>query len=333
MVYDYRGTHHNHWHHGGLVNEPILLNQKAGIPTPMATPGGSARSRPLSPQHNAPFLDSPHFEGLAVEVIPLEDILYVERGRDHKQFALHVQHHNAVQSMLGGVITLDIRSDVEYMADSWTQALMVKLINLRRSSAAPPKGKAAVHLIMQWVEWVQFPVKFWLHMSIPDMDHPDRQHLYPLSFTMSMVWLAVFAFSVIAACDGIHRDFGISTKLLGFTVAAAGTSFPNVFSGMVVAQQGKTTMAVANALGANVQNVFLALAIPWAIKAFFITEGPFPMHVSDLNVPIAWCYVTLIPVLGVYSLYNCTMPRWAGGFFLILYVVYLIVTVCHVGVD
>ena len=41
--------------------------------------------------------------------------------------------------------------------------------------------------------------------------------------------------------DGIHRDFDIPNNVLGFTVAAAGTSFPNVFSGMCVARQGKAT--------------------------------------------------------------------------------------------
>lgn len=39
--------------------------------------------------------------------------------------------------------------------------------------------------------------------------------------------------------DGIHADFGIPNNVLGFTVAAAGTSFPNVFSGICVARQGK----------------------------------------------------------------------------------------------
>ena len=104
---------------------------------------------------------------------------------------------------------------------------------------------------------------------------------------MSMAWLALFAYLVVAACDGIHKasgllwryridvlsyslvtnsgeactfkltadssischpvlesgtasnshqDFEISTSVLGYTVAAAGTSFPNVFSGMCVAR-------------------------------------------------------------------------------------------------
>merc|ERR1719221_969460 len=117
---------------------------------------------------------------------------------------------------------------------------------------------------------------------------------------MSMVWLAVFAYLVVTACDGIHEDFGISTGLLGFTIAAAGTSFPNVFSGMVVSRQGRTTMAIANALGANVQNVFLALAVPWTIKSCILNHGPFPMPVQNLQAQIVAIIVTLIPIVAIY---------------------------------
>merc|ERR1712007_213693 len=144
----------------------------------------------------------------------------------------------------------------------------------------------------------QQPVKLMAELTIPDMDNPALQRWYPVAFVMSMAWLAVFAYLVVAACDGIHNDFGISNSILGFTVAAAGTSFPNVFSGMVVSRQGKTTMAVANALGANVQNVFLALALPWMIQSCFIVHGAFPMPVSNLEAQIAAIFVTLAPVVG-----------------------------------
>jgi len=259
-----------------------------------------------------------------VEVIPLADVLYVERLRDHKHFNLHVQHNNSDLGVLGGVVTLAFRSSDEAVVDAWYDALMVKLIDLRRRTAGPPPQKSILSLVKEWVAWLQFPVKFWLSVTIPDMDRLDLQHLYPISFAMSMFWLAIFAFTVIAACDGIHRDFGISTQVLGFTVAAAGTSFPNVFSGMVVARQGKTSMAVANALGANVQNVFLALAIPWAIQSFFIYKGPFAMQVDNLAMPILWCYITLLPVVAIFVINSCSFPKWSGGLFLIMYTVYLI---------
>merc|ERR1711976_792531 len=116
------------------------------------------------------------------------------------------------------------------------------------------------------------------------------------------------AYLVVALCDGIHADFGIPTGLLGFTIAAAGTSFPNVFSGMVVSRQGKTTMAIANALGANVQNVFLALAVPWTIQSCFINRGAFPMPVSGLEAQIAMIFITLAPVVIIFVCCSCTMP-------------------------
>jgi len=304
MVYDYEGSHHHHWHHGGLVNQPVHLDAEA------STPAG----------HEAEFLQNEHIKEMAVEIIPLEDILYVERPRDAKHFNLHVQHNN---SELGGMVSLAFRASDEAVIDAWYNAFMVKLIALRRRTAGPPAEKSTFGLLKEWVEWLQFPVKFWLSVTIPNMERTDRQHLYPVAFMMSMFWLAVFAFSVIAACDGIHKDFGISTQILGFTVAAAGTSFPNVFSGMVVARQGKTSMAVANALGANVQNVFLALAIPWAIQSYFVYKGPFSMKVDNLALPILWCYITLLPVVAVFLCSSYSMPKWAGGFFLVVYVIYL----------
>merc|ERR1711953_1389688 len=180
-------------------------------------------------------------------------------------------------------------------------------------------------VVMDVVAWFQQPVKLLAELTIPDMDNPALQSWYPVAFVMSMAWLALFAYLVVEACDGIHNDFGISNSILGFTVAAAGTSFPNVFSGMVVSRQGKTTMALANALGANVQNVFLALAVPWSIQSCLINHGPFPMPVEGLEAQIAAIYITLMPVVLIFVCSSCTMPRWSGYVFLATYVVYLII--------
>jgi len=241
--------HHHHWQHGGLVNQPVRLEAEA------------AQQGSLLEQNSAEFMQHPSIKDMAVEVIPLETILYVERLRDSKHFNLHVQHSN---SELGGVVTLAFRGE-EAVMDAWYNALMVKLIDLRRRTVGPPPSKSFVSMAREWAEWLQFPVKFWLSVTIPDMERPDQHHLYPVAFTMSMFWLAIFAFSVITACDGIHRDFGISNQILGFTVAAAGTSFPNVFSG-----------------------------------------------------------ITLLPVVAIFVLNSFSMPRWSGGVFLVMYLVYLV---------
>eukprot|EP00415_Alexandrium_ostenfeldii_P001631 UN1631 len=93
---------------------------------------------------------------------------------------------------------------------------------------------------------------------------------------------------------------------------------------MVVARQGKTSMAIANALGANVQNVFLALAVPWFIQTWLINGGPFTLVVNDLLPAVIECFITLMPVVLVFQCCGSSMPGWSGGLFLLTYVVYLI---------
>jgi len=256
------------------------------------------------------------------EVIPLEDILYIEPPTDPEHdhtFTIHVHQHD---SALGTMITLEMEAAEGNVLEAWVDEVSSNIKKLRRNSTTIQQ-KAIVEDLMEWVEWFQFPVKFALRMTIPDMDNHSKQHLYPLSFVSSMSWLALFAYFVTAACDGLHDDFDISTTVLGFTLAAAGTSFPNVFSGMVVAQQGKTTMAIANALGANVQNVFLALAIPWTIRSLK-EHGRFSLNVKDLRGSIVMCYITLTPVLLVVWLSKFQIPKWSGVLFLATYCVYLV---------
>jgi len=299
-----------HWHHGGLVNQPSLWSNLER-PKEETKPG---------------IVDVPGFREAPWEVIPLDDVLFCQwSGKDHKHFNLHVHHHD---SNLGKLVTLELSSDSQEIMENWVSSVRKHLLDQRRKTTDAPPARTLGKMLGEWAHWIQFPVEFFVTLTIPDMDDPKLQHLYPLSFTMSMVWLAIFAFSVVTACDGIHADFGISEDILGFTLAAAGTSFPNVFSGMCVAKQGKTSMAVANALGANVQNVFLALAVPWFIQSWFIAHGPFPMPVQNLFIAVLECVITLMPVLIIYIAFGFSMPRWSGWVYLLTYVAYVI---CALG--
>jgi len=332
----------HHWHHGGLVNQPTFqdtvdLEARPGDASAIVPVAGAdspitsltrpllnepaKQQQPLASGQRPAALTLPGLRDAPWEVIPLEDVLYCDAQGDGKHFTLHVHQHT---SDLGRLITLEFSTKEPAVLDAWVGSLSRALKEQRRLTAEAPPAKSCTALLMEWVEWLQFPVKFCLKLTIPDMDDPKLQGWYPVSFTMSMVWLAVFAFSVVTACDGIHEDFGISNAVLGFTVAAAGTSFPNVFSGMVVARQGKTSMAIANALGANVQNVFLALAIPWAVQTFMINGGPFPMAVDNLMPAVVECMVTLMPVVLIFACNASSLPWWSGSFFLVTYVVYLV---------
>lgn len=322
MVFD---TKNKLWHHGGLINNPDVYD-------------GDKPQEARSPQNTQALIKTisrvpdgagiPGLSEMPCEAIPLKNVLYCDRVPGAPElFTLHV--HQDDKLGFGRLITMEFLCKDSSVHDGWVAALRQILQDQSNNKAVladrAPESVNWRTLLVEWLEWLQFPVKTLAKVTIPDMDKPDLQHWYPLAFVMSMTWLAVFAYLVVAACDGIHEDFGISTGVLGFTIAAAGTSFPNVFSGMVVSRQGKTTMAVANALGANVQNVFLALAVPWTIKTCFLNHGPFAMPVQGLEAQIIAIYITLLPVVLIFVCNSCTMPRWSGYVFLLTYCIYLVI--------
>jgi len=329
MVYDRSkdkvgfGNGESSWHHGGLVNPPKTMSKHPSAKdSTHHTPTSAMSQSLLSGELDLPQM----FKASPWEVIPLEDIIWMDRPVERKRFNLHVSAagHDSELAQIMPIATLEFLATDEEIVESWTQALKVGLLAHRQGRGMGPPTQSASGLAIAWLEWLQFPIQSFTALSIPDVSREDLEDLYPIAFVMSMLWLAVFAYCVVAACDGIHQDFGISTSVLGYTIAAAGTSFPNVFSGMCVARQGKTTMAVANALGANVQNVFLALAIPWAVQCC-INRGSFNMPFNGLAPAVVEIYVTLLPVVSVFIFCKFTFPRWSGYLFLMIYALYLAV--------
>merc|ERR1711976_115584 len=80
-------------------------------------------------------------------------------------------------------------------------------------------------------------------------------------------------------------------------------------------------MAIANALGANIQNVFLALALPWTIQAF-ANGGKFKMPCEGLVASVMWMLGTLALMVIIILAARCRMPRWAGASFLVIYFIH-----------
>merc|ERR1711990_837643 len=81
-------------------------------------------------------------------------------------------------------------------------------------------------------------------------------------------------------------------------------------------------MAIANALGANIQNVFLALAVPWTIQAA-IGHGQFDLAAPGLVASVIWMLGTLGLMVLIILGAGCRMPKWSGAAFLIIYAVFL----------
>lgn len=63
----------------------------------------------------------------------------------------------------------------------------------------------------------------------------------------------------VAGASGIASMMGISDAVIGLTIAAAGSSLPELATSIVAARKGRTSMAVGNVIGSNIFNIFLVL--------------------------------------------------------------------------
>jgi len=71
---------------------------------------------------------------------------------------------------------------------------------------------------------------------------------------------------IVAGAGRIATDMGISQTTVGLTIIAAATSLPELVTSVMAAMKKNTDMAVGNAIGSNIFNIFLVLGVSALIK-------------------------------------------------------------------
>lgn len=178
----------------------------------------------------------------------------------------------------------------------------------------------------------EFAIDFLLRLTLSTVDVKDikKEGKWPLCFAGAMCWLAFFSYLMLEVAEVIHFNIpALPDSFLGITVCAIGTSFPNAVASIIMSSQNKPAAAIANALGSNVQNVFLAMALPWVI---YIQTGPLPgqpipQNVAGITEGVAWMAGTLLLlVIFVATPAAFTLTKAHGYIFFALYASYLIIT-------
>lgn len=152
---------------------------------------------------------------------------------------------------------------------------------------------------------------------------------YLTSFTGSIVWIGLISWFMVEWSADIGCLLDIPQAVMGVTVLAAGTSIPDALASIVVAKQGMGDMAVANAVGSNVFDIWLGLGLPW------LTVLPFKGGKVDVqNSELLPNILILFGVLAVY-LFSVILAGWrlhvnTGYVFVAAYVLYAIYNVALV---
>ncbi len=120
---------------------------------------------------------------------------------------------------------------------------------------------------------------------------------------------------IMGAVD-IARFFGLSDLIIGLTLAAVGTSLPELASCISALRRKEGDILVGNIIGSNLFNILLVLGITAGIKPFSI---PHQVLLRDLPVMLAFSII-LVPI----AMYAKEIKRWHGaallaGYFLYIY--------------
>eukprot|EP00930_Biecheleria_cincta_P085887 TRINITY_DN75256_c0_g1_i1.p1 TRINITY_DN75256_c0_g1~~TRINITY_DN75256_c0_g1_i1.p1 ORF type:complete len:512 (+),score=84.64 TRINITY_DN75256_c0_g1_i1:75-1610(+) len=192
---------------------------------------------------------------------------------------------------------------------------------------ALPDASEADSFLGKLTIWIVFvltlPINILLYFSIPDCKLDAKAHLYIPAFFMSMAWLSAAAWLVCQGAVVLQDDWGIPPSFTGLTIVSIGTSWPNLWASVVMARAGRGQGAVANALGSNVQNVFLVLALP--IWIHVLINGTYYTDAGDVVMSVLWMGFVVVLCWICIWMNNFRLTTGAGKLFIFVYFAYL----CH----
>ncbi len=114
---------------------------------------------------------------------------------------------------------------------------------------------------------------------------------------------------------GIATDLGISQKIIGLTIIAAGTSLPELITSIVAALKKNSDIAIGNVIGSNIFNVLLILSVSSLISPIKYNQ----IFNQDFAILIGG---TVFLILAMFTGKRKKLDRWEAAILLGFYLVY-----------
>jgi len=122
---------------------------------------------------------------------------------------------------------------------------------------------------------------------------------------------------VVNSAIGMATALGVSEKIIGLTIVAAGTSLPELATSVVAALKKNNDIAVGNIIGSNIFNIFLILGISSVIKPFGY-DITFNSDIYLLGIG------TIALLLFMFTGRKKKLDRWEAALLLTAYIVYTV---------
>lgn len=188
------------------------------------------------------------------------------------------------------------------------------------------EGLIGITMLVAFVSW-----QIWSSRKQAQKEEPQVPK-YKLPLALLIVLLSIGALALganllIKGASSLAMELGTMMgaepknmeRIIGLTIVAVGTSFPELFASIQAARKGQTDMAIGNVVGSITFNILCVVGIASAVCPI---EGSNAGFIFDYMIMAA-----LSIVLWVFLLTNRTLERWEGAVLTLVYASYVARTV------
>ncbi len=128
---------------------------------------------------------------------------------------------------------------------------------------------------------------------------------------------------IVQGASQLATEMGVSNTFVGLTIVAVSTSLPELVTSVVAALKKNTALALGNAVGSNIFNIFLVLG-----SSAVITDIPFA---GSLNIELGLLLLSgLLLILFIrvdFGKQPMAVSRLEGALLILAYICYFVYTV------
>lgn len=135
-----------------------------------------------------------------------------------------------------------------------------------------------------------------------------------LSIVVGLILLNFGSDIFIRGAADLARHFGVSELVIGLTLAAVGTSLPELASSLSALRRNESGLLIGNVIGSNMFNLFMAMGLTGTILPFSLSND---LLLRDLPVMIGFT-LALVAILR----HAQGTHRWHGLIFFGAYIFY-----------
>lgn len=160
-----------------------------------------------------------------------------------------------------------------------------------------------------------------LHFILDKIFPPKKNYWW--NFIFSIGAIAILCWVLVESAIVISHILQVPEVIIALTVLAIGTSIPDMISSVIVAKQGRSGMAVSNAIGSNIFDILIGLGLPWLLILLF-TSGEVVNKTDSLTESVILLIGSVVFIFVALLFTKWKLGKKIGFFLIALYVIYLL---------